>query len=58
MEKGKSVVVEDSQSEESAEKTVSLDEEDTESEKTMAEDQEPIDVDEVESIDEPQPKTV
>ncbi|MCI75378.1 hypothetical protein A2U01_0096647, partial [Trifolium medium] len=32
--------------------------EDTESEKTVAVDQEPIDVDEVKSTDEPQPKTV
>ncbi|MCI57849.1 hypothetical protein A2U01_0079100, partial [Trifolium medium] len=40
-----------SQSEESVEKIVSLGEEDTESEETVAANQEPIDVDEVESID-------
>ncbi|MCI90058.1 hypothetical protein A2U01_0111348, partial [Trifolium medium] len=40
------------------EKSVSLGEEDTESKKTVAVDQEPINVDEVESPDEPQPKTI
>ncbi|MCI60830.1 hypothetical protein A2U01_0082086, partial [Trifolium medium] len=47
-------VVEDSQSEESVEKTVSLGDEDTESEKTVTEDQGATDLDEVESMDEPQ----
>ncbi|MCI36262.1 hypothetical protein A2U01_0057484, partial [Trifolium medium] len=50
-------VVEDSQSEESVEKTVSLGDEDTESEKTVAESQGAIDLDEVESMEEPQPKS-
>ncbi|MCI58459.1 hypothetical protein A2U01_0079714, partial [Trifolium medium] len=51
-------VVEDSQSEEIVEKTISLGEEDTESEKTVAEDQGTIDLDEVESMEEPQPPSV
>ncbi|MCI10215.1 hypothetical protein A2U01_0031307, partial [Trifolium medium] len=51
-------VPENSPAEENKENNVSLGEEDTESEKTVAADQEPIDVDEVELTDEPQPNTV
>ena len=51
-------VIEDSKTEESIEKVVSLGNKDTESEKTVNEEQEMIDLDEVDFLDEPQPKTV
>ncbi|MCI69007.1 hypothetical protein A2U01_0090268, partial [Trifolium medium] len=51
-------VMEDSPTEENKEKSVSLGEEDIESEKIVAEDQGAIDLDMVESMDEPQPTSV
>ncbi|XP_045795337.1 uncharacterized protein LOC123889868 [Trifolium pratense] len=51
-------VVEDSKTEESREKVVSLCDKYTESEKRVDEEQEMIDLDEVDSLDEPQPKIV
>ncbi|PNX64368.1 hypothetical protein L195_g053982, partial [Trifolium pratense] len=51
-------VIEDSKTEESIEKVVSLGDKDTESEKPVDEEQEMIDLDEVDFLDEPQPKTV
>ncbi|PNX67202.1 hypothetical protein L195_g063410, partial [Trifolium pratense] len=50
-------VIEDSKTEESIEKVVSLGDKDTESEKPVDEEQEMIDLDEVDFLDEPQPKT-